>query len=65
VFEDTILKYELTREWKKFNIITRCSMELAFNLKREELKALIKEAVREVIKESRWEFFEKRPFLCF
>ncbi len=34
-------------------------MELAFNLQRAELKALIKEAVREVIEESGWEYFLK------
>jgi hypothetical protein len=34
-------------------------MELALDFKRAELKALIKEAVREVIAESGWEYFLK------
>ncbi len=34
-------------------------MELALNLNRSELKALIKEAVRELIQESGWEYFFK------
>lgn len=34
-------------------------MELALQLNREELKVLIKEAVREVIEESKWDLFSK------
>ncbi len=34
-------------------------MEPALNISREELKAIIKEAVREVIDESSWEIFLK------
>lgn len=34
-------------------------MELVLDLSRNELKKLIKEAVREVIDESRWESFQK------
>ena len=32
-------------------------MELALNVSKEELKSLIKDAVREVIEESSWEWF--------
>ena len=34
-------------------------MELALNVSKEELKYLIKDAVREVIEESSWEWFMK------
>jgi hypothetical protein len=34
-------------------------MELALNLGKDELKEIIKEAVREVIEESKWDLFEK------
>ena len=34
-------------------------MELVLNLDKEELKKLIKEAVREVIEDSKWELFQK------
>ncbi len=34
-------------------------MELALNVSKEELKELIKDAVREVIEESSWERFMK------
>jgi hypothetical protein len=34
-------------------------MELALNISKEELKDLIKDAVREVIEESSWERFMK------
>jgi hypothetical protein len=34
-------------------------MELALNFGKNELKEIIKEAVREVIEESKWDLFEK------
>lgn len=34
-------------------------MELALNVSKEELKEIIKDAVREVIEESSWEKFQK------
>ncbi|MCK4762823.1 MAG: hypothetical protein KAW12_11565 [Candidatus Aminicenantes bacterium] len=35
-------------------------MEAVLNLNRDELKKIIKEAVREVIEESKWDLFQEK-----